>query len=195
MQLIRNWSLRWVDTRTMHKPSQPILSAPSSDVGIGTRVARRLEHSPLHVVRACVCMTAPAGLDTGFPDLPWAGQVEMMLELALVTDAERGWLVLAPSTDEWDVETECGDFIDDCRSSITDPPPCVVRAASLCSEDRGGLGLREIEGSRAVIEAEFEQQFAGRTPADVGALLRVFRNYGYYISDEAELRREMNEAG
>lgn len=182
----------------MQKPTQPILSEPFFDYGIAERVARRLERSPLHVVGAYVCMGAPAGFDSGLPEhlveMPGVGPVSMFEQLALVTDGRRGWLVLASPAKDWDVEVEYTDFIEQCRSSAADPPPCVVRAASFFREEPvRGLDLRDVEAARAVLEAEYERCFASAEPANVDALLEVFRDFGYSVTDEAQLRDEMNE--
>ncbi len=178
----------------MKKPEEPIRSKPLLDCGIAQQVARRLERSRLHVYGAYVCMSAPPGLDD-FPDGgPYAGaEVSMFHELALVTDGDRGWLVLTPPGDGWDAEPEITEFIADCLGGVEDPPRCVVRAATCHAGPVVGLDLRDAHACWAVLEAEYEGQLHGSEGANLDALLAVFRASGYAVQDEARLRAEMNE--
>ncbi|MEQ8886539.1 MAG: hypothetical protein RID93_02800 [Sandaracinaceae bacterium] len=174
----------------MKKPELSIQSDPSLDYGLSERVARYLEGSPLHVYAADVLSGVPDGLEgAGNP------HASIVVELTLVTDGRRGWLVLVQAADEWDVEVEMTEWFEHVLEGVEAPPRCVIRAANRNREDHdGALELREAEAARARIEAEYQRCFADALPCRLDLLLTLFEAFHYHVLDERGLRAQMNQA-
>ncbi|MEM9188672.1 MAG: hypothetical protein AAGF12_05825 [Myxococcota bacterium] len=174
----------------MQKPDFPIESEEWLDYGIAERVARHLQSSPLHVFSAYVLMSMPAAL--GDPNDSNSG---LFMELTLLTDDQRGWLVLVAADREWDVEKELAEFVEEMRKEVSpSAPPCIVRAVEPGEVPAPGvLDLRNPADLRSRLEHEFEHHFAGRPPTNVEAFLEPFESYRYAVRNEAEIRAEMNQ--
>ena len=174
----------------MKKPDYPITSEEWLDYGLAERVARHLQASPLHVFFASVSMSVPAAL--GDPSDPHAA---LLVDLTMLTDGRRGWLVLVSAQDEWDAEAELTEFVEGLCEMVEGPSRWVVRAARGHEPAvPGALDLRDAATVRERLEAEFERSFDGAPPAEVEPFLRPFEKFGYAVWDELAIRRQMNEA-
>lgn len=172
----------------MEKPSYPIESDPTYDYGISERIARACAGSALHVFSANVMTAAPPPL--GDPDDPDAG---IFVELAMLTDGRRGWLILVEAADQWDVEVELTEFVEVLRRTMSAPPTCVVRAVSSGETRADAIDLRDRGTLKARLEAEFARQFEGTPDTRVDRFLAPFQAFGYELRDELGIRRAMNQ--
>ncbi|MBX3272189.1 MAG: hypothetical protein KF729_18125 [Sandaracinaceae bacterium] len=175
----------------MKKPDTPIQSDPAHDYGLSERAARALERSPLHVYDTTVLSSLPR--EIGDPDDPSAS---MLVELTLVTDGARGWLVLVDEQTEWDAERETAELVAHVVRDLDAPPRFVVRAASVSRPKRPGtLDVRDPRRARSLLEGELERALDGAPPTDVVAFLRPFRELGGSVRGEGQIRDQMNGFG
>jgi len=130
-------------------------------------------------------MSMPAAIGDPFDDT-----LSIVVELALLTDGRRGWLVLACADDEYDAEVEITELVSHLLEGVPEPPRWAVRAVATSSRRRGALEL-----SGASFEAEYERRFGdGRPSGDLEPLLASIRACGWSLRGEGAIRREMNGA-
>ena len=83
------------------------------------------------------------------------------MELTLVSDGFRGWLVLTPAQDEWDAEIEVTELVDFICELVDDPPKCVVRAVALSEPCAPGvLDLRDRTGVALLFVTQNEMKMS-----------------------------------
>lgn len=168
----------------MKKPRLAIESDPCLDYSLAERITRALEGSHLHVFDAFGFMSVPAAIGDPFDET-----MSMSVELTLLTDGRRGWLVLAAAQDEYDVEVEIGELVGEFLEEVPGPLTCVVRAVAACSRLVGALEI-----ARTPLEVEYERHFDGRSMVDHEPLLAAIRGCGWSVKDELEIRQDMNRS-
>ncbi len=186
----------------LQKPDQPITSHPSYDYDLGDRVARALEHSPLHVVGASVVVSLPESRQAavveemfGLNPPPFAvGGWLTEVELVFVTDGAHGWLALVDATDDDDAEAEVSKLMAEILVGHEEVA-CVVRAVSdFGALVAGALDLREPATRRARIEAEYARLLGDSAATAPEDFFARFRGYEHCVRGEAEIRETMNES-
>ena len=180
----------------MEKPTQAITSHADWDYELLEHVARGLEHSALHVAGALTFVAVPKEIG-GDPDDELSS---VGLNLALVTDFARGWLVLVAADEECDWGQVAGELIDELLAEVgaVSPAPHVALGANSYGRVElvaGALDLRAERSSR--IEEAFEAHFADCPPLDPDAFKWMHAamaacNFGWLT--EADLREMMNES-
>ena len=175
----------------MQKPSIAITSNTDWDYDLIERVTRALEHSPLHVRAVLGQVSVPAELG-GDPRDPYSA---LGFDMALITDLQRGWLVLTQADEEYDWTSTIDDVLGEMVQG--DSAPWVGRTAlSFVSEPPVATALDLRCDAQARIEAEFERHFgeASRLPTKLfSAFDAGFAEFGFSVMEEVELRRKMNE--
>lgn len=179
----------------MDKPTEPELSINGSlDYDLAERVVRQMQGSAHVVCSAHVVTSLPPPLATGTPEDELAG---IFVDLALITDGRRGWLVLVDAVPEYDEALEITEFLDDVMQGAG-ARHAVVRGAtmhdSMMSELSAAmradiLDLRDTTRVREVVERAYEDAFGPRPEAiEHDELLARFRSLGYAVRLERELR-------
>jgi hypothetical protein len=173
----------------MQKPTDcPVPTDSTYDYDIAERAVRQLQESELHVHWTMVMSSLPDALLTGRPEDACSG---IMVDMTLLTDGRRGFLVLVHEVPEYDAEREFTELL----ASMVPSDAFVVRAANLSTLDPCELPrtvrLTDPSRVREEVERAYEEAFAGGATIDHRAFLAAFDPYGCPVHDERWLRRRI----
>ena len=178
----------------MKKPTScPIAPASNLDYDIAERTVRQLQESYLHVCSASVATAMPEAIGD-----PHDMLTSLLVDLTLITDGRRGWLVLVHEVEEYDAAVEIDDMLTSLLAEFGSTTDFVTRRAAMHRSTMararpGTLDLRDPSTVRATLEAAYEAAFAPASATDVEAFLPPFRMYGFALWDELALRELVRE--
>ena len=184
----------------MQKPIDiPLSTDGRFDLDLTERVARQLQSSVLHVYEALTTSALPAALCAGLArDARAAIDVPLRtVPLTMVTDGQRGWLILSTEDEEYDVEEEFTDLVDSIALGSASRSEFILHGVVLSEDDAGvrrrSIRLTDPSRVRAEVEGAYEVAFAGTGAIDHDAFLSAFSACGFPLKDEREIRRFLLE--